>query len=65
MLNNVKKAKAKSRFSYLIRWILQENKYLCTHIRLLERDEWGKPQFRASIGLRIFSIKTTKCHKAK
>ena len=32
MLNNVKKAKAKSRFSYLIRRILQENKYLCTQI---------------------------------
>ncbi len=39
--------------------------FLCSNIRLLERDEWGKPPFRASIGLRIFSIKTTKSRKAK
>ena len=38
---------------------------LCSNIRLLGRDEWGKPPFRASIGLRIFSIKTTKSRKAK
>ena len=38
---------------------------LCSNIRLLERDEWGKPPFRASIGLRIFSIKTAKSRKAK
>ena len=38
---------------------------LCSNIRLLVRDEWGKPSFRALIGFRIFSIKTTKCRKAK
>ena len=38
---------------------------LFVSLRLLERDEWGKPPFRASIGLRIFSIKTTKSRKAK
>lgn len=38
---------------------------LYSNIRLLVRDEWGKPPFRASIGLRIFSIKTTKSRKAK
>ena len=38
---------------------------LCSNIRLLGRDEWGKLPFRASIGLRIFSIKTTKSRKAK
>ena len=38
---------------------------LYSNIRLLGRDEWDKPPFRTSIGLRIFSIKTTKCHKAK
>ena len=37
---------------------------LDSNIRLLVRDEWGKPPFRASIGLRIFSIKTTKSRKA-
>ena len=38
---------------------------LCSNIRLLGRDEWGKPPFRTSIGLRIFSIKPTKSRKAK
>ena len=38
---------------------------LYSNIRLLGRDEWGKPPFWASIGLRIFSIKTTKRRKAK
>ena len=38
---------------------------LYPNIRLLERDEWDKPPFCASIGLRIFSIKTTKSRKAK
>ena len=38
---------------------------LCSNIRLLGRYEWGKPPFRASIGLRTFSIKTTKSRKAK
>ena len=38
---------------------------LYSNIRLLVRDEWGKPPFRASIELRIFSIKTTKSRKAK
>lgn len=38
---------------------------LYSNIRLLVRDELGKPPFRALIGLRIFSIKTTKSRKAK
>ena len=38
---------------------------LYSNIRLLGRDEWGKPPLRASIVLRIFSIKTTKSRKAK
>ena len=35
-----------------------------SNIRLLERDEWDKLSFRA-IELRVFSIKTTECRKAK
>ena len=38
---------------------------LCPNIRLLERDEWGKPPIRTLIELRKFSIKTTKSRKAK
>lgn len=38
---------------------------LWSNIRLLVRDEWCKPPFCALIRLRIFSIKTTKCRKAK
>ena len=38
---------------------------LCSNIRLLGRDEWGKPPFRTSIVLRMFSIKTQKCRKEK
>ena len=38
---------------------------LCSNIRLLGRDEWGKTPFSTSIELRIFSIKTTKSRKAK
>lgn len=38
---------------------------LYSNIRLLGRDEWGKPPFRTLIELRIFSIKTTKSRKAK
>ena len=36
---------------------------LCSNIRLLERDEWGKPPFRASIGLRIFLDKDPKANR--
>lgn len=37
---------------------------LYSNIRLLERDEWSNTPFSASIELRTFSIKTTKCYKA-
>ena len=38
---------------------------LYSNIRLLVRDELGKPPFRALIGLRIFSIKTPKAERQK
>lgn len=61
------RAAAEQLLSYwTIKWILQENKYLCSQISVSwEEANGAKPPFRTTIGLRIFSTKTTKNRKAK
>ncbi len=63
---SIKKDEPKTYF-LIVNVFYFDQKYvpMYSNIRLLERDEWGKPPFRALIELRIFSIKTTKSRKAK
>ena len=66
LLNKVKNWYAKSCFSYLIRWILQEKKYLCTQISVSwkEIEKFAKQiSVYKSPNIILFALSTTDVSK--